>query len=90
MANTWDKQEERSNPIMLRLILWIARRMGRPVARLLLFPIVGYFLLTGGAAKKSSRDFLKRALDREPRWMDHARHFHAFASVMLDRMLILG
>lgn len=90
MSGNWDKQEERSNPVMLRLILWIARRMGRPVARLLLYPIVGYFLLTGGVAKKSSRDFLRRVLDREPRWTDHAKHFHAFASVMLDRMLILS
>lgn len=86
----WDKQEERSNPVMLRLILWIARRLGRPVARLLLFPIVGYFLLTGGSAKKASRDFLARVLEREPRWIDHARHFHTFASVMLDRLLILS
>ncbi len=90
MAGNWDKQEERSNPVMLRLILWIARRLGRPVARLLLFPIVAYFLLTGGAAKKASRDFLGRVLDHKPRWIDHARHFHAFASVMLDRMLILS
>lgn len=90
MSGNWDKQAERSNPVMLRLILWIARRMGRPVARLLLYPIVGYFLLTGGVAKKSSRDFLRRVLDREPRWTDHAKHFHAFASVMLDRMLILS
>lgn len=90
MSGNWDKQEERSNPVMLRLILWIARRLGRPVARLLLFPIVTYFLLTGGSAKQASRDFLGRVLDRKPRWADHARHFHAFASVMLDRMLILS
>ena len=88
--HAWDKQQERSNPVMLRLILWIARRMGRPVARLLLFPTVGYFLLTGGVAKKAARDFLSRVLDHEPRWIDHARHFHTFASVMLDRLLILS
>ncbi|PTU31390.1 LpxL/LpxP family acyltransferase [Stenotrophobium rhamnosiphilum] len=90
MAEAWDQQQERSNTVMLRLILWIARSLGRPVARLLLFPIVGYFLLTGGSAKKASRDFLRRALNREPRWLDHAKHFHTFASVMLDRMLILS
>ncbi|MES2488615.1 MAG: lipid A biosynthesis acyltransferase [Pseudomonadota bacterium] len=90
MAKNWDQQQERSNTVMLRLILWIARRLGRPIARLLLFPIVGYFLLTGGSAKKASRDFLRRALNREPRWLDHAKHFHTFASVMLDRMLILS
>lgn len=90
MSGNWDQQAERSNPVMLRLILWIARRLGRPVARLLLYPIVGYFLLTGGVALKASRDFLRRVLDQPPRWIDHARHFHAFASVMLDRMLILS
>ena len=90
MAATWDQQRERSNPIMLRLILWIARRLGRHIARALLFPIVAYFLLTGGGSKKSSRDFLRRVLDHEPRFADFARHFHAFASVMLDRMLILS
>ena len=90
MAKTWDQQRERSNPIMLRLILWIARRLGRHIARALLLPIVAYFLLTGGSSKKSSRDFLRRVLDHEPRLADFTRHFHAFASVMLDRMLLLS
>ncbi|MGH8457480.1 MAG: lipid A biosynthesis acyltransferase [Stenotrophobium sp.] len=90
MAQDWDQQKERSNPLMLRLLLWIALALGRGVARLLLFPIVGYFLLSGGAAKKTSRDYLRRVLGREPRRMDVARHFHAFASVALDRFFLLG
>lgn len=85
MTTAWDRQRERSNPLMLRLIVWIARGLGRGVARLLLFPIVGYFLLTGGAARAASRDYLRRVLGREPGWGDTARQFHAFASVALDR-----
>jgi predicted LPLAT superfamily acyltransferase len=89
MAATWEQQHERSNPLMLSLILWIARVLGRGTARLLLFPIVGYFLLTGGSAKRASRDYLRRVLEREPRWIDLARHFHTFASVMLDRFFLV-
>lgn len=90
MTTAWDQQRERSNPVMLRLILWIARKLGRGIARLLLFPIVVYFLLTGGSSRKASREYLRRVLPHEPRWIDLARHFHAFASVMLDRLLILS
>ena len=50
MSGNWEQQEERSNPLMLRLLLWIAHALGRRTARLLLYPIVGYFLVTGGAA----------------------------------------
>ena len=90
MTSAWDQQRERSNPVMLRLILWIGRKLGRNVARLLLLPIVGYFLITSGSAKRASREYLRRVLPHAPRWSDLARHFHAFASVMLDRLLILS
>ena len=90
MSGNWEQQEERSNPLMLRLLLWIAHALGRRTARLLLYPIVGYFLVTGGAAKEASRDYLRRVLGREPGWRDSARHFHAFASVSLDRFFLLA
>ncbi|MGH8461997.1 MAG: lipid A biosynthesis acyltransferase [Stenotrophobium sp.] len=90
MSGDWQRQRERSNPLMLRLLLWIAHAVGRRCTRLLLYPIVGYFLLTGGAAKKASRDYLRRVLGREPDWRDMARHFHVFASVSLDRFFLLG
>ncbi|MGH8506302.1 MAG: lipid A biosynthesis acyltransferase [Stenotrophobium sp.] len=90
MSQNWQQQQERSNPLMLRMLLWIARAAGRRVARHLLYPIVGYFLLTGGAARRASRNYLRRVLGREPGWRDTARHFHAFASVSLDRFFLLG
>ena len=90
MTQHWEQQGERSNTFMLRLLLWIGRGLGRNIARLLLFPIVGYFLLTGGNAKKASRDYLRRVLNHEPSLRDVAKHFHAFASVALDRFFLLG
>lgn len=89
MTQHWEQQPERSNGFMLRLLLWIGLALGRHVARLLLVPIVGYFLLTGGASIKASRDFLRRALGREATLADLAKHFHCFASVALDRFFLL-
>lgn len=90
MTQDWQQQQERSNPFMLRALLWIAHALGRRLTRVLLYPIVGYFLLTGGATKAASRNYLRRILQREPSWRDIGRHFHAFASVTLDRFFLLS
>lgn len=90
MTQEWSQQQERSNSFMLRLLLWIGLRLGRNVARLLLFPTVAYFLLTGGASKIASRDYCRRVLGRKPTLVDMAKHFHAFASISLDRFYFLS
>lgn len=90
MTQAWDQQRERSNGFMLRLLIGIARWLGRGTARLLLFPITGYFLLTGGASKRASRQYLRRVLNREPTLRDIAKHFHTFASISLDRFFFLS
>lgn len=41
----WSTQRERGSRNALRLILWIALRIGRAPARALLYPISLYFLL---------------------------------------------
>ena len=84
----WSAAPERSNLATLRLMAWIALRLGRPVARLLLAPITLYFLLFSPTAKRNTQQYLRRALGREPRWIDHYRQVHAFASVVLDRIYL--
>lgn len=84
----WAAQRERSNRLALRLMAWIAVHLGRPVARLLLHPITGYFLLFSPGPKRQTRRYLQRALGREPGWADHYRQVHAFASVVLDRVYL--
>lgn len=90
MTKQWDHQRERSNRFMLRALLWIGLTLGRSIARLVLFPIVAYFLVTGGESKNASRQYLGKVLGREPTWRDIAGHFHAFASVSLDRFFMLS
>lgn len=74
----------------MRVIVWIALRLGRRPARLLLYPISWYFLLTGGRARRASRAYLRRILGRPPRMAEIARHFFTFSTTILDRVFFLA
>lgn len=89
-VEVWEAQRERSTPRTMRLGIWLALNLGRGCTRLLLVPIVLYFLLTGGDAARASRDFLRHALGREPGWIDRIRHWYSYAAVVLDRVFLLG
>ena len=89
MTETWRSHEERSSPLALKSIRWIALNLGRPAARLLLYPITLYFLLFATSQRKSSLRYLSRALDRKPTLFDVARHIHCFASTILDRVYLM-
>jgi predicted LPLAT superfamily acyltransferase len=90
MAAVWTKQAERSNMLALRIIAWVAQRLGRRVARLLLYPITFYFVLAVPKARRASIAYLRRALGREPGWGDGFRHVFTFASTILDRFYLLN
>lgn len=74
----------------LRLMAWIGLHLGRPIARLLLYPISLYFLLFAPQARRASRAYLARVLNRPPRWRDSLRHIHTFAGTILDRIYLLN
>lgn len=89
MTKSWHSQRERSNPRTLQLIKWIALNLGRPVARLLLYPITFYFLIFASEQRQASLLYLKRVLNRKPNYLDVAKHIHCFASTILDRVYLL-
>ena len=88
-APAWKVQQERGTRVMLLFILWIARHAGRTATRIMLWPITIYFLLSARPATRASRQFLQKALGREPALREVARHVHHFASVTLDRFFFL-
>lgn len=90
MAAVWIQQSERSNLLALRLMVWAAQRLGRPLTRLLLYPITLYFVLAVPKARRASIAYLRRALGREPGWGDGYRHVFRFASTILDRFYLLN
>ncbi len=89
MTKSWHSLGEKSNTLALRLIRWIALNMGRPAARLLLYPITLYYLVFATEQRRASLLYLNRVLDRKPTLLDVAKHIHCFASTILDRVYLL-
>jgi len=85
----WRRHQERSTPLALKTIRWIALHLGRPAARCLLWPISVYYLLFASSQRRASLSYLRRALDKPPTLIDVARHIHCFASTILDRVYLM-
>jgi len=90
MSVSWLQQSERSTSGVLGIMSWIARRLGRGAARLLLYPISAYFVVFSRRSRRASSDYLRRMRSVEPTWRDIFRHYHCFASTILDRIYLLS
>lgn len=86
----WVRRAERGNAVVLRFITWVALTLGRPAARLLLYPACGYFLIFSPASHSASGKYLRKVLAREPTFMDRVRHCHTFVSTLLDRVFLFN
>jgi predicted LPLAT superfamily acyltransferase len=88
-ADRWVSVPERGTPASLGVVAWIAERVGRPLARLLLYPITVYFLITARTARRASYEFLTRARGGSVHWWHVFHHFYYFAATILDRVYLL-
>lgn len=89
LAQDWLALSERGSIRALALIHWIGTSIGRPAARLLLYPISLYFLLTAVPQRRASLAYLRRVLGDRAGWWDVFRHIHTFAATILDRAFLL-
>jgi predicted LPLAT superfamily acyltransferase len=92
---SWHQLRERGTLLGMRFIVWLYRLFGRRLCGLFILPVVGYFYLTGGQARRASRRYLTRLhqwsgghLPRRarPRWWDGFQHFREFGLNILDRV----
>ena len=88
-AQHWTAFPERGTPASLRLLAWIATHTGRLSAKLLLYPITLYFVITARSARRTSYEYLKRVHGKPAQWWHVFRHFHCFAETILDRLYLL-
>lgn len=88
--SAWVTRAERSNILMLRVMTWISLRCGRRPARAVLVLIAAYFVLFAPAARRASRQYLRRALRREPVLRDVFRQVFSFAATIHDRVFLLN
>ncbi|SLM46835.1 Lipid A biosynthesis acyltransferase [Nitrospira japonica] len=90
MSEEWLGRPERGSLVLLRLLTWFSLRIGRPLSRLLLYPICLYFVVFSRGTSLISRRYLERVLGRHVQWTDIFLHYHTFASTIHDRVYLLS
>ncbi len=89
----WSVMAERGSVWGLRSMLLAYRYGGHWLARVLLYPIIGYFFVTGRTARRASRGFLATAAQQpssplpfRPGWWLSYHHFLNFGRAALIRL----
>lgn len=88
MQPQWLSYRERGSVFAYRLIVTLARLLGRRQVRLLLYPICLYYMLFSRLTPRASRRYLEKVLGRAARWREVFRHHFYFASALLDRVYL--
>lgn len=86
----WLRRRERSNLIILKLMVFISLTFGRRVGGAVLHGIALYFCLFAPRARAASRAYLARVLERPARWTDLYQHVFSFARTIHDRIYLLN
>ncbi len=90
MTEHWTERKEGGGRFAIWLIRTIGLRLGRPVARLCLYPITLYFYFRRPYERRVSYAFLQRAFGRPANAWQVLRHIHRFAGTILDRVFLLA
>lgn len=93
MSAQWSAIAERGSVLGIRFIGACFRLLGERCARLLLYPVVAYFVLTSPAARRASDEYFMRlaqfagrtAAVPQPGWATRFRHVLAFAESALHK-----
>ena len=85
----WIGTRERGSSWTIALMSGLCRRRYRWLVDLLLYPITGYFYLTGRRAHRASRQFFRLATGQARRF-DYYRQLLCFSRCLVDRVTILS
>lgn len=89
-TDNWQTHRERGNAFVLRLMAWIGLRLGRRIARAILYPVCAYFILFSRGARATSRAYLSAVLGRPATLADVFRQHFWFAATLLDRVYVFA
>jgi len=84
------QRRERGSMFWLRVMSRISLVFGRRLSRILVYGIALYFLIMASDARKASRAYLLRCLNRPASWLEMYQHFLSFASTIHDRVYFLN
>ncbi|KLU17076.1 MULTISPECIES: glycosyltransferase family 2 protein [Xenorhabdus] len=89
----WSDIQERKGLSGMKFMLAVYRWFGRKPFEWLLYPVVGYFWLTGGLQRQASSQYLerlKKTLQHRgiatPQGLNSYRHYLRFGQAMLDKI----
>jgi predicted LPLAT superfamily acyltransferase len=85
----WAAINEASFVAGMRLLFWVCRVFGRWPFRVLLYPVLLWYVATQGRARRVSNDYLAR-VGQPAGLFGVLRHFASFAESILDKMLLWG
>jgi predicted LPLAT superfamily acyltransferase len=84
----WLSVAERGSVLGIRFLFFLCVAFGRRVGRLALKPVILYYVLVHGSARRASRRYLERLLPHVTFGLIY-RHMLNFAEVVLDRIFLL-
>jgi predicted LPLAT superfamily acyltransferase len=87
---SWQARPEAGGRVGMYLLRKLPFMLGRPIARLITYPVALYFMLRRAPERAASRAYLGRALGRELSMLDVYRHFLCFSQVTLDRVYLMA
>lgn len=85
----WMRQRERGSLFWMQVMCRISLWCGRSLSRLIVHCVALYFVVVLAGARRASRMYLARVLQRPARWLDIYRHFLVFATTIHDRIYLL-
>src|ERR1700733_11303964 len=88
-STEWVHAPERGSATMLAAGVFLAVRIGRPLARKILHCVSAYYFVFGPDARRWSRDYLRRILGHWPSARERYRQYYYFATTILDRFYFL-
>ncbi|NNG21869.1 LpxL/LpxP family acyltransferase [Telluria aromaticivorans] len=88
-ARHWAAINEASFVGGMRLLFWVCRVFGRWPFRVVLYPVLAWYVATQARARRASSGYLAR-VGAPHGFTGVLRHFGAFAEAILDKMLIWG
>jgi predicted LPLAT superfamily acyltransferase len=87
----WASINEISFVTGMRLMFWICRVFGRWPFRVVLYPVLGWYVMTKPLPRRASQEYLKRVADYTSTKLPGVlRHFASFGESILDKMLLWG
>ena len=87
----WASLNEFSFVAGMRFLFWICRVFGRWPFRLVLYPVLAWYVFTKPLPRRASREYLRRVAAHSGRKLPGVlRHFAAFGESILDKMLLWG